>query len=96
MKLRITSASIALLLSATITTTAFAQQREIMQACGADVKAHCANVERGDGRIAKCLKENESKLSAACKEKLQAVANARDKGGRNGAPANGSSNNPSK
>jgi hypothetical protein len=96
MKIRITTASIALLLSATITTTAFAQQRDAMKACAADVKTLCAGIERGNGRIAKCLKENESKVSAACKEKLQSAAGARGKGargGRDGASATDSSSN---
>jgi hypothetical protein len=44
-----------------------AQQRDAMKACQADVKTYCANVERGDGRLAKCLKENEDKVSAECK-----------------------------
>jgi hypothetical protein len=82
MKLRILTLSLATLLSASVVTTAFAQQREVMKACSEDMKTFCANVERGEGRIAKCLKENESKLSAACKEKLQAAVDARNNGDR--------------
>ena len=43
--------------------------------CRADVEKLCAGVERGGGRIASCLRQNESQLSAACKD---ALAKARD------------------
>ncbi len=87
MKPRNTTVAIAALLSAFIATVASAQQRETMKACAADVKILCSGIERGDGRIAKCLKENVSKVSAACKEKLQVAGGARggegNRGGRN-------------
>jgi hypothetical protein len=66
--------------------TVAAQQREAMKACAADVKTLCANVERGDGRIAQCLRDNQDKVSAACKTQLQSMA-GRAKGSRGPAPA---------
>ncbi|MGL5005717.1 MAG: cysteine rich repeat-containing protein [Casimicrobium sp.] len=93
MKTRIITAA-TIFLSLTIATSAFAQQRDAMKACADDVKTLCAGVERGDGRIAKCLKENESKVSAACKEKLKAAADSRGKGGR-GARNSGSATSAS-
>jgi hypothetical protein len=51
-----------------------AQQRDAMKACEADVKTYCAGVERGDGRIAKCLKDNQDKVSAECKTQMEAMA----------------------
>lgn len=36
--------------------------------CKADVEKFCAEVEPGEGRIVKCLKENEAKLSEECKK----------------------------
>jgi hypothetical protein len=36
--------------------------------CAADVKQFCSSVEKGGGRIMKCLHENNDKLSPACKE----------------------------
>jgi exonuclease VII small subunit len=53
---------------------AAAQQREALKACEADIKTYCAGVERGEGRIGKCLKENQEKLSKQCKTQLQAAA----------------------
>lgn len=35
--------------------------------CSKDREALCAGVEPGEGRILKCLKENEAKLSPECK-----------------------------
>lgn len=35
--------------------------------CEQDRKAHCSGVEVGDGKMAKCMKDNESKLSTDCK-----------------------------
>jgi putative cell wall-binding protein len=38
--------------------------------CLADVKKFCRGVKPGEGRIIACLKENSSKLSPACAERL--------------------------
>jgi hypothetical protein len=45
-------------------------------ACKADVERLCAGVQRGGGRIAGCLKQNEPQVSSACKD---AMAKARGK-----------------
>jgi hypothetical protein len=45
-------------------------------ACKADVEALCKGVQRGGGRIMKCLHENDSKVSAGCK---QAMTEAHEK-----------------
>ncbi len=37
--------------------------------CKKDVETLCAGIEPGEGRIMKCLKENDSKVSAECKAK---------------------------
>jgi len=45
-------------------------------ACRGDVEKLCSGVEPGHGRIAACLRKNETQVSAACKD---AIANARQK-----------------
>lgn len=42
-------------------------------ACKPALDTLCANVEKGGGRKIKCLKENESKLTAECKTALDAA-----------------------
>ena len=59
------------LLSLTISTGALAQQRsgtaQEHAACTRDVQKHCRKViDQGDFVILACLKENRSKISAAC------------------------------
>lgn len=48
--------------------SAFAEGKK---ACKADMEKFCANVERGEGRIAKCMKEHKDELSPACKEQIE-------------------------
>lgn len=38
--------------------------------CAADVKKFCSGVEKGEGRIMKCLKEHEKEISPECTEKM--------------------------
>jgi len=47
-------------------TSALAQTAE--QACAPDIKAFCANVQQGEGRIAQCLRANQQQLSPACQQ----------------------------
>jgi cysteine rich repeat protein len=64
------------------TTAAFAQQQQQTQgrsgtaeeqaACNRDVQRHCRSViDQGDFTILACLKENRSKISAACNQVLK-------------------------
>jgi Golgi apparatus protein 1 len=48
-----------------------ARMHGMAEACKGDAKQHCAGVRSGGGRMARCLKDNEAKLSAPCKEALQ-------------------------
>ena len=41
--------------------------------CRAELETHCAAVAAGDGRVAQCLKENASELSAGCDQALTEV-----------------------
>lgn len=61
------AAGIALLLSSSAVQ---AQQGGLVKACGADVKAQCAGVERGGGRIVACLKEHAGTVSDTCKQAM--------------------------
>jgi len=53
---------------------ASAQDRPARGACAADIKSHCAGVERGQGRIAACVKEHLKDLSQPCQVKVAALA----------------------
>jgi hypothetical protein len=47
-------------------------------ACAADLQQHCAGVERGGGRIIRCLAERSADLSSACRSFMQQIAAHRD------------------
>jgi hypothetical protein len=57
----------AALLSITVAT---AQQRE----CSADIKAKCAGVKPGEGRISACVKEHLKEFSEPCQDRLAKIA----------------------
>ena len=67
------------LLSVTVSTGAFAQQQpqrsgtaQEQAACNRDVQKHCRKViDQGDFVVLACLKENRSKISAACDQVLK-------------------------
>lgn len=42
--------------------------------CVADVKQFCPDVQPGSGRVGACLRQNEARLSAACRDRLSADA----------------------
>jgi len=50
------------------------------RACRSDVKKYCQGVKPGEGRIIACLKENSSKLSPACAERLAKAPNGQGQG----------------
>ena len=53
------------------TPVAMAQQRGV---CVADIKAKCAGVEPGEGRIIACVKTHAAEFSDPCKARLARVA----------------------
>jgi hypothetical protein len=44
------------------------------EACAGDIQIFCAGIEHGDGRVARCLRANQQKLSASCQSAMRAVA----------------------
>lgn len=44
----------------------FFDKMELKQACEKDVEALCGSVERGEGRLLHCVRENADKLSQPC------------------------------
>ncbi|WP_117193891.1 cysteine rich repeat-containing protein [Rhizobium terrae] len=42
----------------------------VARACRSDLKTYCDGVERGDGRIAACLRQNAERLSSPCRTAL--------------------------
>jgi hypothetical protein len=62
-------AAAALLVGALAWSTALAEDP-----CAADVRQFCPDVKAGSTRISSCLRENQARLSATCREKLAADA----------------------
>jgi cysteine rich repeat protein len=50
---------------------------EAADACWSDIEQHCANVSERAGRIAQCLVDNKSKVSAGCRSVLERVPPAK-------------------
>jgi hypothetical protein len=42
----------------------------VRAACAGDVRAYCAGVQPGGGRILRCMNENRGKLSEACRNAI--------------------------
>jgi hypothetical protein len=43
------------------------------QACSGDIAQFCKEVQPGEGRIIKCLREREKELSPSCIKKLEMI-----------------------
>lgn len=50
---------------------------DLMTACAADIGQHCADVDRGRGRIAACLAGHVTDLMPVCRPEVQAATNSR-------------------
>jgi len=44
----------------------------IEEACQADIAKHCAGIEHGQGRVARCLKDHEAELTPDCRAAFDA------------------------
>ncbi len=51
--------------------------KEVHQACEEDIHFLCAGIQPGGGRIAACLKQSESEVSAGCKAQIAAAKAAK-------------------
>jgi hypothetical protein len=61
------------LFAAGLATGAGAQGRKGDGPCAADVKKFCGDVQPGQGRIVKCMKNHEAELSPACQSQMKAA-----------------------
>jgi hypothetical protein len=50
-----------------------ARVKAFSEACKGDLGQYCKDVQPGQGRITRCLRENEAKLSPSCREQLAKV-----------------------
>jgi hypothetical protein len=55
-----------------------ARAKGFADACKADIQKYCKGMRTGGGRLAKCLKDNQSKLSPACQEAFGQARPKRD------------------
>ncbi len=53
------------------------ERQAVRQACKADYKTFCTEVQPGGGRIIACLQQNFDKLSPGCQNALQAAKASR-------------------
>ena len=53
----------------------------VKTACAADVKALCAGIEPGGGRLIACMRQNPEQLSDGCKSAIAAAKARREAGG---------------
>jgi len=54
----------------TFSFAASAPAQTAQQACAADIKALCAGVQQGEGRIAQCLRSNQQQVSPGCQQAM--------------------------
>jgi hypothetical protein len=55
-----------------------ARAKGFAEACKSDIQKYCKGMRPGGGRLAKCLKDNQSKLSPACQEAFGQARPKRD------------------
>jgi hypothetical protein len=55
-----------------------ARAKQFAQACKGDIRKYCKGMRPGGGKLAKCLKDNEAKLSAACAEAFEPTRTKRE------------------
>ena len=72
-----TMAALALALLFTTATQAselsYFEKIELRIACGPDLEAACADIEAGDGLLARCITDNMEKLSQPCRDAITRI-----------------------
>ena len=67
-------ATVAAAMAAALLPLSPAGAQSAQQACAGDIQTFCAGVQQGDGRIARCLRANQQKLSPSCQSGMRAIA----------------------
>ena len=67
------AAAASIVLTASASSSALAQQAEAMKYCKADVARLCPGVQMGGGRIIACLKAHKMEVSVGCAKAIQAM-----------------------
>jgi Cysteine rich repeat len=68
---------LSVLLSMSIVTAVYAYAEDV-NPCEGDIAKFCKNVERGEGRILRCLTLSEEKLTPACEKQVGQIKKAVD------------------
>jgi hypothetical protein len=55
--------------------------KECEQACSGDITQFCKEIQPGEGRIMKCLREHDKELSSSCSAKLEMIGKRLQKRG---------------
>jgi hypothetical protein len=65
--------SLCMLTAALVSSAALANEskRTPLPGCATEISTYCQGVEKGRGRIAKCLRDNKDRLGEACKADIE-------------------------
>jgi hypothetical protein len=80
MKIALASLALAAALTAGAASaqTSAAPKGALTDACAADIKAYCADAQRGGGALTTCMTKNEAKLSSGCKDAIAKLRRERN------------------
>ncbi|TCL69874.1 hypothetical protein [Rhizobium sp. BK251] len=53
------------------------ERATLRNACGADIREHCAGILPGGGRLARCIRETSVRFSPDCKTTMSTIAASR-------------------
>ena len=68
-----TAAATAAVMAVALLPMSSAGAQSAQQACAGDIQKFCAGVQQGEGRVARCLRENQQKLSPPCQNGMRAA-----------------------